>query len=277
MNTQYRPWVSLGISEVEYWKKQYIEARMQLTGFEEQIECEDTQPELELERIFADTVNRHSLENESNTPDFIMGEFLASIVCAYNVAVRARDKWYGVELYPGRSADAPIATEINVEELLRQSVNRIQKLEQVVAELGAAESSKTSTKTGHIEPNSYSFTQEKLDEGEPTATYNPLPRITDLQTPATGLIGKKKKSYPMYPPPANQCGTKQGAAVALIADGVPATEALDQAGVSYVKGARNSGAASFCSVHRLHIKNMRDLPPGQARYDYLQKHYRWGA
>lgn len=185
-----------------------------------------------------------------------------------------------LHIHINEAAGSPVKLETTREsgrlyEMIDEINKRLKKLEQVTAAIEA--SSKTSTKTGQLEPNSYSFTQDKLvsemtdlarpETGliEPTATYEPLP--PKLAT------DKKKKPYPMYPPPANQCGTKQGAAVALIADGVPCQEALNQAGVGYVG---RHGAVSFCSVHRLHIKNMRALPPGQARFEYLQKHYSWG-
>lgn len=37
-------------------------------------------------------VNRASAENDSNTPDYVLGEFLASVLEAFNTAVRARDE-----------------------------------------------------------------------------------------------------------------------------------------------------------------------------------------
>lgn len=38
-------------------------------------------------------LNRHSLENESGTPDYILAEFLTDILKAYNKAVVARAHW----------------------------------------------------------------------------------------------------------------------------------------------------------------------------------------
>lgn len=45
--------------------------------------------------------NEQSLENGSNTPDFILGDFLASVLCNLDQAIRERDRWYGVRLEPG--------------------------------------------------------------------------------------------------------------------------------------------------------------------------------
>lgn len=40
-------------------------------------------------------INKYSQENESNTPDFILAEYLSDCLDIYNLAVRAREKWYG--------------------------------------------------------------------------------------------------------------------------------------------------------------------------------------
>lgn len=40
-------------------------------------------------------LNKHSMENSSDTPDFILAEYLAASLQVYDRAVRSRDKWYG--------------------------------------------------------------------------------------------------------------------------------------------------------------------------------------
>ena len=40
-------------------------------------------------------INSKSLENGSNTPDWILAEFLAGCLTTFDVAVNAREKWYG--------------------------------------------------------------------------------------------------------------------------------------------------------------------------------------
>ena len=40
-------------------------------------------------------INCASAENGSNTPDFILAEFLLDCLAAYDRAVTAREKWYG--------------------------------------------------------------------------------------------------------------------------------------------------------------------------------------
>lgn len=48
-------------------------------------------------------LNRHSQENKSNTPDFILATYLLWCMTAFNQAVNDRDAWYGVQLHPGNN------------------------------------------------------------------------------------------------------------------------------------------------------------------------------
>jgi len=49
--------------------------------------------ESEIRRI----VNIHSAENASNTPDYILANYLVSCLDAFNRATVKRDKWYGFD------------------------------------------------------------------------------------------------------------------------------------------------------------------------------------
>jgi len=40
-------------------------------------------------------INRHSYENGSNTPDFILAEYMLNCLASFNGAVSRREKWYG--------------------------------------------------------------------------------------------------------------------------------------------------------------------------------------
>jgi hypothetical protein len=51
-----------------------------MTEFEKELEC---------------LINKHSKENGSNTPDFILAKYLNNCLEAYNHAVQFREKWYG--------------------------------------------------------------------------------------------------------------------------------------------------------------------------------------
>jgi len=54
-----------------------------------------TERQRTLQDDITDAINRHSAENGSNTPDFILGEYLAACLMNFNAATRAREKWYG--------------------------------------------------------------------------------------------------------------------------------------------------------------------------------------
>lgn len=43
----------------------------------------------------AAVLNRHSRENGSNTPDFILAQYLSNCLDAYDVAIGQRAQWYG--------------------------------------------------------------------------------------------------------------------------------------------------------------------------------------
>jgi hypothetical protein len=40
-------------------------------------------------------INRHSCENASDTPDFILAKYLNACLIAWDEAVVSREKWYG--------------------------------------------------------------------------------------------------------------------------------------------------------------------------------------
>lgn len=54
--------------------------------------------EKELEAL----INRWSKENASNTPDFILAGYLRQCLNAWNVCTQERDRWYSLDLRPGR-------------------------------------------------------------------------------------------------------------------------------------------------------------------------------
>lgn len=56
----------------------------------------------ELRQAIENVLNRHSAENGSNTPDYILATYLESCLEAFDHAVSSRDRWYGVSLQPGR-------------------------------------------------------------------------------------------------------------------------------------------------------------------------------
>lgn len=47
--------------------------------------------EKELEAL----INKHSMENASNTPDWVLAQYLNGCLEAFNLAVQLRENWYG--------------------------------------------------------------------------------------------------------------------------------------------------------------------------------------
>jgi len=49
----------------------------------------------EFQKELASLINKHSMENESNTPDFILAGYLVECLNSWNKAVVHRKNWYG--------------------------------------------------------------------------------------------------------------------------------------------------------------------------------------
>ena len=45
-------------------------------------------------------INKHSMENASNTPDFILAQYLTDCLQAWNQATQQRETWYGRDARP---------------------------------------------------------------------------------------------------------------------------------------------------------------------------------
>ena len=54
----------------------------------------------EFEQELTALVNRYSMEGESNTPDFILAQYITNSLRAYNRAVQQRETWYGRDARP---------------------------------------------------------------------------------------------------------------------------------------------------------------------------------
>jgi len=46
-------------------------------------------------------INKYSIESSSNTPDFILAEYLVACLKVFNATTKARSKWYGHVDTPG--------------------------------------------------------------------------------------------------------------------------------------------------------------------------------
>jgi hypothetical protein len=61
----------------------------------------------EFERELRQLINRHSAENASCTPDFVLANYLLRCMEAFALAVTARDSWYGFTPWPNRNEVLP--------------------------------------------------------------------------------------------------------------------------------------------------------------------------
>jgi hypothetical protein len=59
---------------------------------------------VELERI----INSNSMENGSNTPDFILAAFLHQCLEAFDAATVERERWYSIKTGPKLGAEGPM-------------------------------------------------------------------------------------------------------------------------------------------------------------------------
>lgn len=46
-------------------------------------------------------INRNNMEAFSNTPDFVLAEYLTDCLATFDRAVKKRDAWYGISPEPG--------------------------------------------------------------------------------------------------------------------------------------------------------------------------------
>ena len=49
-------------------------------------------------------LNRYSKENDSNTPDFLLSEYLIDCLEVYNKALKNRDKWFNIDVWERNQA-----------------------------------------------------------------------------------------------------------------------------------------------------------------------------
>ena len=61
----------------------------------------------------AELINHYSRENVSDTPDFLLAEYLIDCLAAFDKATRERERWYGryVEGKPGAIGMGPVPRE----------------------------------------------------------------------------------------------------------------------------------------------------------------------
>lgn len=53
-------------------------------------------------------LNRYSQENASNTPDFILAQYLNGCLSIFNTAIQQRETWYGRDARPTENKNLKI-------------------------------------------------------------------------------------------------------------------------------------------------------------------------
>lgn len=75
--------------------------KLQETMYEDAGDIPDmVEEKLTFEEALERLINKHSQENGSNTPDFILSKFMYECLEAFNHAVKQREQWYGVPHSP---------------------------------------------------------------------------------------------------------------------------------------------------------------------------------
>jgi hypothetical protein len=86
----------------------------------------------ELSKELEEVINRHSRENISNTPDFILAEFMKRCLEAGEYLIERREQWYGRENYPGVIHTAPQEARCEVPELPNLLCTPTANIEQII-------------------------------------------------------------------------------------------------------------------------------------------------
>lgn len=63
------------------------------------------------EQELTNLLNRNCMESASNTPDFILAQYLQGCLAAYNTAVQQRETWYGRDARPSFSQTRVLTAE----------------------------------------------------------------------------------------------------------------------------------------------------------------------
>ncbi len=53
---------------------------------------------MEFRKELEQLINRNSLENGSNTPDYILSMYLTDCLLAFNTAIQQREQWLGTNV-----------------------------------------------------------------------------------------------------------------------------------------------------------------------------------
>ncbi len=54
----------------------------------------------DFEQELGELINRYSMEGESNTPDWLLAQYLVACLTAFTTATQQRENWYGRDPRP---------------------------------------------------------------------------------------------------------------------------------------------------------------------------------
>lgn len=92
-------------SNSEDWQWFQNHARQTLRALVPKIDAYLASPTMSAEEVtfekgLAVLINKHSKENESNTPDWLLAQYLLTCLAAFNTAIQQRETWYGRDARP---------------------------------------------------------------------------------------------------------------------------------------------------------------------------------
>lgn len=58
---------------------------------------------MSFEKELENLINRHSKENDSNTPDFILAQYISGCLATFATATQQRETWYGRDARPSQT------------------------------------------------------------------------------------------------------------------------------------------------------------------------------
>lgn len=61
--------------------------------------------EMNFKRELTELINKHSKENDSNTPDFLLADYIEVCMDNFAKAMKARDTWYGHSILEDEAKD----------------------------------------------------------------------------------------------------------------------------------------------------------------------------
>lgn len=70
----------------------------------------EDESKLTFEEALTNLINRYSMENGSNTPDYILAKYLCECLDNYDNIVRTREMWWGRSWVPKLSAGRIVET-----------------------------------------------------------------------------------------------------------------------------------------------------------------------